>query len=95
MNERMLEIRQRRDELLARIEAQRGQLAEITSSLAGPLALADRGVSILRFLRSQPLLVAGAVALAVWRRQGVVGLLRRASLVWTGYRYFANLRKGL
>lgn len=95
MNERMPEIRQRRDELLARIEAQRGQLAEITSSWARPLALADRGVSILRFLRGQPLLVAGAVALAVWRRQGVVGLFRRASLVWAGYRYFANLRQRL
>lgn len=95
MNERMLELRQRRGELLARIDAQRGQLAGIASTWEGPLALADRGVSVLRFLRGHPLLVAGAVALIVLRRRGVAGLFRRALLVWKGYRYFSDLRKKL
>lgn len=95
MNERILELRQRRGELLARIDAQRGQLAEIASSWEGPLALADRGVSVVRFLRGHPLVVAGAVALVVLRRQGVGGLFRRALLVWKGYRYFADLRQKL
>lgn len=95
MNERMLELRQQRGELLARIDAQRGQLAEITSSWEGPLALADRGVSILRYLRGHPLLVAGAAALVVLRRRGLAGLFRRALLVWKGYRYFADLRERL
>ena len=95
MNERMLEIRQRRDELLVRIEAQRGQLAEITSSWAGSLALADRGVSILRFFRAHPLLLAGVSALAVVRRRSMAGLIRSALLVWNGYRVFTGFRQKL
>jgi hypothetical protein len=91
MNERMLELRQRRGELLARIDVQRGQLAEIASSWEGPLSLADHGVSIVRFLRGHPLLVAGVVAFVVQRRRGVAGLFKRALQVWKGYRYFADL----
>ncbi len=91
MNERMLELRQRRGELLARIEAQRGQLAEIVSRWERPLALADQGVSAVRFLRGHPLLVGGAVALVVLRRRGVAGLLKRAWQMWKSYRYFAGL----
>lgn len=91
MNKRMLELRQRRAELLARVETQRGQLAEIESSWKGPLALADQGVSILRFLRGHPLALAGVVALVVLRRRNVVDLFSRALLVWKGYRYFADL----
>ncbi len=95
MNERVLELRQRRGELLARIEVQRGQLAEIAASWEGPLALADRGVAILRFLRGHPLLVAGAAALVVLRRRGVAGVFSRAWQVWRGYRRFADLRQKL
>jgi hypothetical protein len=91
MNERMLELRRRRAELLARIEAQRGQLAEIGASWKGPLALADQGVSVLRFLRGHPLVLAGVVALVVLRRRNVVDLFSRALQVWKGYRYFADL----
>jgi hypothetical protein len=93
MNERILELRQRRGELLARIDAQRGQLAEFASAWERPLALADQGVSILRFLRGHPLLVAGGVALVVLHRQGAGRLSRLALLVWKGYRYFADLRQ--
>ena len=95
MSERMLELRQRRGELLARIDAQRGQLAKIGSRWEGPLALADRGVSILRLLRGYPMLVASVVSLVVLRRRGMVGLFRSAWLVWKGYRYFADFRQRL
>jgi hypothetical protein len=91
MNERMLELRQRRGELQVRIEVQRGQLAEIASSWERPLALADRGISVLRYLRGHPLLVGGAVALVVLQRRGVAGLLKRAWQMWKSYRYFAGL----
>ena len=95
MNERMLVLRQRRGELLARIDAQRAQLAEIAAGWERPLALADKGVSILRFLRGHPLLLAGGVAFVVLRGQGVAGLFRRAWQLWQGYRHFADLRKKL
>ena len=78
MNKRMLELRQQRAGLRARVETQRGQLADIGSSWKGPLALADQGVSILRFLRGHPLALAGVVALVVLRRRNVVDLFSRA-----------------
>jgi hypothetical protein len=93
MNERMHELRQRRAELLARIEAQRGQVAEIGSSWKGPLALADRGVSIVRFLRAHPLVLAGVAVLVVLPRRNAVGLFNRAWLVWKGFRYIADLTR--
>ncbi len=95
MNERMLELRRQRGELLSRIDAQRGQLAEIASVWEGPLSLADQGVSIVRFLRGHPLLVAGATALVALRRRGIAGLFRHAWKIWRGYRYFTDLRQRL
>lgn len=93
MNERMHGIRQRRAELLARIEAQRGQVAGMASSWKGPLALADQGLSIARFLRAHPLVLAGVAMLVVLRRRSAAGLFDRAWLVWKGFRYVADLTR--
>lgn len=92
MNERMLELRQQRGELLARIAVQRGQVGEMVSRCEVPLALADQGLAALRFLRGHPLLVGGVAALLVWRRKGLVGLFRRSWLLWKGYRYLVDFR---
>jgi hypothetical protein len=92
MNERMHELGRRRAELLARIEVQRGQLAGIGSKWEGPLVLADRGLSIVRFLRAHPLLFAGVAALVVLRRRNAAGLFNRARLVWKGYRHLTQRR---
>lgn len=88
MNERMSALMQRRGELLARIAAQRGQVAQLASRWEAPLALADQGLAVARYLRAHPVLVAGGVALLVLRRRGVSGLLRGGLRVWQGYRYF-------
>lgn len=95
MNERMLELRQRRGELIARIDVQRGQLAELGESWKNKFALADRGVSVARFLRAHPLLLAGASTLLVVRRRGITGLLRGSLMLWKGYRLFLSLRQRL
>lgn len=89
MNEEMFELMQSRGELLARIAAQREQVAEIGTQWQTPLALADQGMAAVRFLRGHPVLVAGVVAFFVIRRGGVAGLLRGMWRVWKGYRYFA------
>ncbi|MDE2117303.1 MAG: YqjK-like family protein [Betaproteobacteria bacterium] len=86
MNKRMLEVMQRRGELLARIASQREQVAEIGARWQAPLALADQGLAAIRYLRSNPVLVAGVAALLVIRRRGVVGLVRGGWRVWKGYR---------
>ncbi|HEU0282750.1 MAG TPA: YqjK-like family protein, partial [Gallionella sp.] len=63
MNKQMLEVMQRRGELLARIASQREQVAEIGARWQAPLTLADQGLAAMRFLRSNPVLVAGVAAL--------------------------------
>ena len=87
MNKQMLEVMQRRGELLARIASQRGQVAEMGARWQAPLALADQGLAVVRFLRSKPILVASVVALLVIRRRGVVGLARSVWQMWKGYRF--------
>ncbi|MBY0576225.1 MAG: YqjK-like family protein [Gallionellaceae bacterium] len=88
MNKQMLAVMQRRAELLAKIAVQRGQVAEIGAQWQIPLAAADQGLAVVRFLRSNPVLVAGVAALLVIRRRGVTGLMMGMWRVWKGYRYF-------
>lgn len=95
MNEQMLAVMQRRGELLAKIAAQRGQVAQIGARWQAPLALADQGLAVVRFLRSHPALVAGVVALFVIRRRGVVGLVKGGWRVWKGYRFLTALSERL
>jgi len=91
MNERMLAVMQRRGELLAKITSQREQVVQIGARLEKPLALADQGLAVLRFMRSRPLLVAGVAALLVWRRRGALGVMKLGWRAWKGYRYLTGL----
>ena len=91
MNERMLAVMQRRGELLAKITSQREQVVQIGARLEKPLALADQGLAVLRFMRSRPVLVAGVAALLVWRRRGALGVMKLGWRAWKGYRYLTGL----
>ena len=91
MNERMLVLRQRRGELLAKIAAQREQVTLVGARWRAPLAVADQGLAVLRFVRARPLLVAGVAALLVWRRRGMVGVAKLGWRAWKGYRYLTGL----
>lgn len=91
MNSQLSAVMQRRGELLARIALQREQLAEIGARLQAPLALADKGVAAARFLRSNPALVAGVIAVLVIRRRGVIGATSVIWRVWKRYRYFTAI----
>ncbi|HEU0234541.1 MAG TPA: YqjK-like family protein [Gallionella sp.] len=95
MNEQMLTVMQRRGELLTRIAAQREQVAQIGARWQAPLALADQGLAVVRFLRFRPVLVAGVVALFIIRRRGAMGLARGVWLAWKGYRYLTALPEKL
>lgn len=88
MNRQLSAVMQRRGELLAKIASQREQLAEIGMRLQAPLALADRGVAIVRYLISRPVLVAGVIAVLAIRRRSVVGMAGVVWRVWKGYRSF-------
>lgn len=90
MNDRMLALRQRRGELLARVEVQRGQLAEIASSWEDQLGIADQGLAVVRFFRAHPLLIAGLSVFVVVRRRGVAGLISSAFLIRKSYQVLAD-----
>jgi len=93
MNSELSAVMQRRGELLARIALQREHLAEIGARLQTPLAWADRGLAVARFLRSNPVLVAGVTAALVIRRRSVVGIARVCWRVWRGCRSFSQSRQ--
>ena len=88
MNRQIHAVMQRRSELLARIDSQRRQLAVIGMRLEPQLAWADRGVAVIRFLRSNPALVAGVIAALAMRRRGVAGV---ASVIWRLWKRYGNL----
>ncbi len=90
MNEQMLEVMQRRGELLARIAVQREQVAGIGARWQTPLALADQGISALHYARSHPVLIGGVAALIAVRRRGVVGMVKGAWRLWKVYRSVAT-----
>ncbi|MFZ3017184.1 MAG: YqjK-like family protein [Gallionella sp.] len=91
MNEKMLAVMQRRGELLAKIASQREQAAQVGARWRAPLAVADQGLAVLRFMRARPLLVAGVAALLVWRRRGALGAIKMGWRAWKGYRYLTGL----
>lgn len=90
MNEQLQAVLQRRSELLAEIAAQRGEMAQVGARWQRPLAFADQGVAVVRYLRARPLLVAGAAALLMWRRHGLGGIAKTGWKLWKGYRLLSG-----
>lgn len=93
MGKRSQAVMQRRQVLLARIDDQRVQLAEIGARLQPALHVVDLTVLAVRFMRGHPALVAGLAGLAVLRRRSLAGLLRGAGRAWTAYRYISAFSK--
>lgn len=91
MGDRMSVVMRRRGELLARIAVQRGEIAEYGVRWQAPLALADQGLAVVRYLRVHPALVTAAVVVVVLRRRGVLGLIRGGWRIWQGYRYITMI----
>ena len=77
MNNRLIELAERRERLVAKIAMQRGELANHAAPWKGVCAIADKGIAAARFLRRHPGLVAGAVGL-------LVALRPRRTLTWLG-----------
>jgi hypothetical protein len=84
----MLEIARRRERLVARAGAQRAAIAGTFQELETPIAMGDRALEVVRFLRSHPVLAAAAVmaATVVLRSRVAVSLAGRALAVWRLWR---------
>lgn len=93
MNRRLIELAERRERLVAKAALQRDELARRAAPWKGVLAVADRGVEAVRYLRRHPGLVAGAVGLFVALRPArAFSWLRRG---WSAWRMWRKLRQRL
>lgn len=77
MKKELAELACRRRRSIETIEAQRMQLAEISQHWQKPLARVDVGLSMVRLIRQNPVLLAGAMAaFMAFRNTGIVGLVK-------------------
>jgi len=83
MNKKLLRLAERRERLVAQVAAQRAALAENIEPWRMPLALADQGLSVLRYIRRHPEWIAGVVVLVAALRPGRAGKwLGRGWVTW-------------
>ena len=90
MNPNLHRIAQRRSHLQIMAASQRAELGQCVERLRAPLALVDRGVEAIRFVRRNPLLLAGASILFVALRPYRSKWLRRGWLAWQLVRRLRN-----
>lgn len=83
MNKKLLRLAERRERLVAQTAAQRVAVAENIEPWRMPLALADQGLSALRYIRRHPEWIAGVVVLIAALRAGRAGKwLGRGWVTW-------------
>lgn len=83
MNARLIQLAERRATLVARAEAQRNDIARAAVPWSIGLSFVDRALEGIRYLKENPVLVAGAVAvLAVFRPRRALVWLRRGWVAW-------------
>ncbi len=83
MNKKLARLAERRRLLVAQAAAQRTALAHTMEPWRARLALADRGIAALRYVRSHPALMVGAALLLAALRPRRVGTwLQRGWVMW-------------
>ncbi len=89
----MIEVMRQRERLLARCNAQRGEIAALTRQLEDPIAIADRAIAGINYLRQHPVVLGVLVALlAIVQRRGWLGWAQRGFVLWRTYRAFRDSR---
>ncbi len=92
MKRKLASIAERRQQLVAQAAQQRVALAKNIQPLQSSLALADKGLNIVRYVKKHPMLVMGLVSLVgllrpmravTWlRRSWIAGLAIRGLRAW-------------
>ena len=89
----MIEVMRQRERLLARCNTQRGEIAALARQWEGPLAMADRAIAGINYLRQHPVVLGILVTfLAIVQRRGWWGWAQRGFVLWRTYRAFRNSR---
>lgn len=87
LHDQLIAIARRKERLVARSEAQRAVIDASLRQLQGPIAVVDRGLEVVRFLRAHPLVVAVAMTtLVVFRGRSLLSLAGRAFSMWRLWR---------
>jgi YqjK-like protein len=83
MNKTLIRLAERRERLVTRAAEQRVVLAQNIEPYRIPLALADRGIYALRYIKSHPEWLVGVVVLFAALRPGRIGKwLGRGWVTW-------------
>jgi hypothetical protein len=90
MTERLAAIRQRRDALVARAEAQRQTLSRLGQRWQRAISLADTGLTLARELRAHWFTVAAGTTLLTWMGRGRLGIW--IGRIWMGWSLFRSLQ---
>lgn len=90
MNKTLLRIAERRERIIAQAADQRGILAQNAEPWRMPLALADQGLMVLRYLKQHPEGIVGiSVLLVALRRGRIATWLGRG---WVSWQLLQSLR---
>lgn len=92
MSAKLARLAERREQLITQAAEQRTMLAQNFESLRGPLMLADKGVSAVRYLKSHPFWIAVIVFTVTALRPGrFAEKLRRGLLIWQiAHKFFSR-----
>lgn len=83
MNPKLIELAERRAALAARAAAQRAELAQALALWRRPLAVAEEGWAVVRFIRDHAGLLLGAAAFVmILRPKPAAGWMRQGLLVY-------------
>ena len=83
MNRKLIRLAERRSLLIAQAAAQRTALTTAMTPWRSRLALADKGIAAVRYVRSHPALIVGAALLVAALRPRRTGTwLQRGWLAW-------------
>lgn len=91
MHEKLMLLAERRQRLIQQAAEQRNMLSQNIEPLRKPFAIADRGLEIIRYVRENPLLMAGTTALL-----GIIRPLRYTKWFhagWLAFKLARNMRR--
>jgi hypothetical protein len=101
MNKKLLILIEKREHLVTQIEHQRTQLTQSVAPLQAPLALADKGIHLLHFLKEHPFLTSltGTALISMFSKQSAPRPANQHTSIntwlgrtWLAWRFFKILQ---
>lgn len=91
MNEKLVALAERKQTLIHKAALQRSVVAQNMQALQQPIAIADRGLQVLRYFRQYPVLMLGVTSISgiLIRR---LQMARFTALLQTGWSVFQLVR---